>query len=348
MGRRRDYAKLHGKKIKERFEAKKHYKDERFWELTRDSKGEGDATIRFLPNKNEEELSYYPTFKHSIKINDSYFVDRCPTTLGKDHICPICKWNQDQDDDFVKNNGTYRKKGWISNILVIKDTGNPENEGKVFLFEFGVHVNNILKEALVPDEALEIDPLYFYSLGDDGADFKIIVRKDGAYSSWKKSRFMKEADVSDHYDQFDINDDFIFDNLFDLEEVITGRGYKTKEELEVKFNKFLKSVDIDSITTSTDDADVETYTRKKEKAKDEEIESRPSRSKGKSKKDNDDDEDEKPSRSKGKAKEDDDEEEKKPSRKKRKSKSEDDNEEKDTKKKKNVKNYFDQFDDDDD
>ena len=68
MGRRRDDAKLHGDKIKKSFEPKKSFKDERFWVLTRDKKGEGSATIRFLPNDVEEDFPFKATFKHSIKF----------------------------------------------------------------------------------------------------------------------------------------------------------------------------------------------------------------------------------------------------------------------------------------
>jgi len=238
--RNRDYREIHGKKFKESFDTKNKYKDERFWTLTRDDTGGGSAIIRFLPNKNEVELPYKQSFKHAININGKMFIDHCPTTV--DENCPVCEWNKEQDRDFVMDNKTYRKKSYICNILVIQDKKNRDNEGKVFLFEFGKQVYDILVETLNPDKELGIDPMYYYCL-DNGANFRVLVKKDGKYPTWTSSKFLPKSPIDGDLETLNIDDDYIFDNIYDIGEVIKSKKYKTYDELNVKFKKFLKSID---------------------------------------------------------------------------------------------------------
>jgi len=247
----RDYAKIHAEKFKENFDSNntRNYQDERFWVLTRDETGNGNAVIRFLPNKNENDLPFKPTFKHTIKINGKYFIDKCPTTIGKD--CPICDWNKGQDKDFILKNGTYRKKSWICNILVISDPKNRENEGKVFLFEFGKQIYNILKETVQPEEDTET-PLYYYC-PDNGANFKLRVRKEGQFGgSWLKSSFMKPSPIDDDLTNLNITDDDWLNSLYNLDEVITGNTYKEYTELKTKFNKYLSNIDMDGLSQTNE------------------------------------------------------------------------------------------------
>jgi len=264
--RRRDYAKQHGSLITKSFEEKGNYqKDERFWMPTRDKNGTGSAVIRFLPNADDQNLPWKKSFKHYVRSGKNFFIHNCAKSIGEE--CPVCDWNDNQDEDIVKGNATYRKKGFISNILVIQDKANPENEGKVFLFDYGPQVFDILKDTLQPDPEMNLEPLYFYSL-DTGANFRILVKKEGQFPTWSKSKFMAPSNIDDDLEKLGIDDDYIFDNIYDLGEIVTTKSYIEYEKLKNMWFKFLKKTGIDdkaidSSYEKTEEEAVKTYSRVK-------------------------------------------------------------------------------------
>ena len=243
--KRRDYSKLHSEKLtKGLSDDKKNYQDERFWVLSRDQQTKaGNAVIRFLPNKKADDLPFKLTYKHALEINGKYLIDKCPTTIGEQ--CPICDWNKDKDSDFVLGNKTYRQKRWICNILVVSDPKCRENEGKVFLFEFGKQIYDILKETLQPEDE-DDKPMYYYC-PDNGANFKVKVKKDGQFPTWARSTFLPSSPIDDDYEALNIKDEDWLDNLYDLNDVVTKDSYKNYDDLKVKLNKFLSRVNADGI-----------------------------------------------------------------------------------------------------
>lgn len=260
--RKRNYVNLDvlDSKFKESFETTKpNYKDERFWVMSKDDTGNGNAVIRFLPNKDQNELPFLLTYKHNVFTNGKNFIDRCPTTIGEE--CPVCDWNKEQDRDFVLKNGTYRKKMWICNIMVVADPANPENNGKVFLYEFGKQIYEILKEAIRPSDASE-EPFYYF-LYEEGADFKLSLRKEAKNQppSWSRSKFLIPAPI-----KADINE--IDEHLHNLGEVVPVTAYKKYDELKLKYNKFVKVADFNGVKLETKLDEMESkaetvYSRKK-------------------------------------------------------------------------------------
>ena len=65
--------------------------DDRFWQPTTDKAGNGQATLRFLPPPPNEENQWVRYYSHGFKNEDSgkWYIDLCPTTLGRDHNCPV-------------------------------------------------------------------------------------------------------------------------------------------------------------------------------------------------------------------------------------------------------------------
>lgn len=143
---------------------KKSYVDDRFYILSKDKEMKGQAIIAFIPDMKYHTL--LQMFKNNTTITKS-IID--PTTkepkLQKRfkslwspksinlpdpfHETYVNLWNSDPD--------TARKykpqKRFISNIKIIKDPAKPENEGKIFLYEFSQTMANKLMEALNPSEA---------------------------------------------------------------------------------------------------------------------------------------------------------------------------------------------------
>lgn len=139
--------------------------DERFYQLSKDQNGCAKVLIRFMPSLNTvgDQLNTYVTQQyHNVNWNKNpldekserkYFAGVCPKTKDPKAPCPICEWGFEQGGKIDKVTGPEAKtdpqqllrtkyyKEFVSkdkhicNIMVIKDDINPENNGKVFLFE---------------------------------------------------------------------------------------------------------------------------------------------------------------------------------------------------------------------
>ena len=118
---------------------KKDYKDPRFWKISKDKEGNGSAVIRLLTDKNKIPYVrlYHYSSKKTINKKDFFLIVNSPDSIGlpcpiKEHYFELV--NQGLKDE-AKNYS--RKVKYYTNIYVEKDPANPENEGKVFLWEFG-------------------------------------------------------------------------------------------------------------------------------------------------------------------------------------------------------------------
>jgi hypothetical protein len=127
-----------------------------------------------------------------------------------------------------------RRLHYVSNIYVVSDPKNPDNEGKVFLYKYGKKIFEQLKEAISPafeDEAA-INP---FDLRGEGANFKIKIRKVDGYWNYDKSEFDSPAPLFD--DENQLND--INNSTHSLSEIIAPSEFKTYEELKEKLDRIL-------------------------------------------------------------------------------------------------------------
>lgn len=178
-------------------EGKKNYDDDRFWSAALDKAGNGQALIRFLPAPQNEEASFVKFWSHGFKGAGGWFIEKCPTTLGLP--CPLCEdngvhWNEGEEGiKLVRERKSKRKLNFISNILVLKDPANPDNEGKVFLFKYGQKIHQKYMDALTPP--FEGDEAYLPYDMWTGANFKLrIVKKDG-FANFDQSSFESRGAV---------------------------------------------------------------------------------------------------------------------------------------------------------
>lgn len=124
--------------------------DTRFYTLPKNKDGSGEAIICFIPDQNQK------IFKKVFKFNISNFVSGkkrfanyfSPTTIGLPD--PIQErwqklWNDGLKDEAKKFSRTIR---YITNIKVIKDPLNPENNGKIFLYEMSQSLKEKIKNAV--------------------------------------------------------------------------------------------------------------------------------------------------------------------------------------------------------
>lgn len=213
--------------------------DDRLWYPNVDKAGNGYAVVRFLPAPGEEDVPFVRLFSHGFKgATGSWYIENCPTTKGPGNKCPLCEensklWNSGIESDKKIVTERKRKLTFISNVMVITDQLNPENEGKVFLFKYGKKIFDKLNEAMNPQFADE-EPLNPFDLWA-GANFKIKIRNVEGYRNYDKSEFDKAGPLS----KDDSEMEAIWKKAYSLQEFIAPSQFKSYDELSDRLVKVL-------------------------------------------------------------------------------------------------------------
>jgi hypothetical protein len=210
--------------------------DERLWRAEMDKTGNGFAVIRFLPAPEGEELPWAKMYSHGFQGNGGWFIENSLTTLGqKDPVSEYNRtlWNSGNEKDKETVRKQKRKLSYYSNIYVVKDPTNSQNEGKVFLFKYGKKIFDKIMEAMQPEfeDETPINPFDFWQ----GANFKLkIVKKDG-YWNYDKSEFDRVAPLLDDDDALEA----VWKKCYSLTAVTALDQFKSYEELERRMNTVL-------------------------------------------------------------------------------------------------------------
>ncbi|MCH9021955.1 MAG: single-stranded DNA-binding protein [Planctomycetes bacterium] len=218
------------------------FDDDRFWKPTRDKSDNGFAVIRFLPAVEGEDIPWVRIFSHAYKgPKGQWYIENCPTTISGD--CPACKrnselWNSgiDANKDIARKR--KRRLQYISNVYIVSDPKNPENEGKVFLYKYGVKIFTKLMDAMDPDfeDEASINPFCFW----EGADFKIKIRRVKGFVNYDKSEF---ASASKFLDGNDEALEAMYAGQYKLQPFIDNSEFKKYEELRNRVETVLETGD---------------------------------------------------------------------------------------------------------
>jgi hypothetical protein len=239
------------------FEPKKNsFGDDREWTLTTDEKGNGSAVIRLLPQKNINEVPIVKFYEHYIQFKDKtgkvkYFRAKSPQTIGKP--CPVSDIyyelnaiGTEEAKNFARQ--ISRKTKFASNIYVIKDNGNPDNNGKVFYWTYGVKLLDKIKAVLNPSDDLRdagIQPINVFD-PIDGANMILVRTKKSAkdFPNYDNTTFDKPSALFTDVNQAK---EFIEKNCYDLNEIILGEDtFQTYEELLAKFKKAIAGTELEA------------------------------------------------------------------------------------------------------
>ena len=214
----------------------KSYADERFWKPTVDQAGNGYAVIRFLPAAEGAELPWVRYWDHGFKgPTGQWYIERSLTSIGQND--PVGElnsklWNTGLDADKEKARSQKRRLHYVSNIYVVSDPSNPQNEGKVFLYQFGKKIFDKIMDVMQPDFADET-PVNPFDLWE-GADFKLKIRNVEGYRNYDKSEFSTQAQLAE-----DDKLEAIYNQMHDLGEFTDPKNYKTYSELQAKLMRVL-------------------------------------------------------------------------------------------------------------
>ena len=210
--------------------------DDRLWKLDVDKSGNGYAVIRFLPAPENEDLPFVKLYSHAFQGPGGWYIENSLTTLGQKD--PVSEYNSQ-----LWNNGTdagkelarkqKRKLTYISNIYVVKDPANPENEGKTFLFKYGKKIFDKLTAAMQPEFEDEeaIDPFDFWQ----GANFKLKAKNVAGYRNYDSSEFAAVSPLLDDDDAMEA----IWKKELSLSEFVAPTQFKTYEELKTRLEYVL-------------------------------------------------------------------------------------------------------------
>ena len=208
------------------------YTDDRIWKPTVDKSNNGYAVIRFLPASEGSELPWNRYWDHGFKgPTGRWYIERSLTSIGQtDPVGELNSklWNSGIESDKEVARKQKRRLHHVSNVLVVSDPGNPANEGKVFLFQYGKKIFDKLMDAMQPDFQDEepINPFDFWS----GANFKLKIRDVEGYRNYDKSEFAAQTELSSD----DTYLEEIYNQLHDLREYTDPKNYKTYDELQAK------------------------------------------------------------------------------------------------------------------
>jgi hypothetical protein len=213
--------------------------DERFWKLTSDKAGNGFAVIRFLPAPDGEDMPFAKMYSHAFQGPGGWYIENSLTTLGKDD--PLGEYNRElwnSGDESLKEQvrKQKRKLSYYSNVYIVKDPANPENEGTVRLFRYGKKIHDKIMEAVNGDEMegrAGINPFDFW----EGADFKLRVKKVAGYPNYDSSDFAPGGTLED---LDDAQLESIWKRQHSLTDLVSADKFKSYEQLQERLNKVLK------------------------------------------------------------------------------------------------------------
>jgi hypothetical protein len=218
--------------------------DERFWQPTVDKAGNGYAVVRFLDSPEGEDVPFIRRWDHGFTgTGGGWYIELSLNTIGKDD--PVSDMNRklwaegegSAGRKIVSGHGTTagtkRRMHYISNILVIEDPAHPENNGKVFLYQYGKKIFDKLNDLMnpkFPDEQ-PVNPFDLW----EGADFKIKIRQVEGFRNYDKSEFDDPSPIADSDDKIEK----IWKSAHSLQSFLDPKLFKSYEELEKKMLKVL-------------------------------------------------------------------------------------------------------------
>lgn len=261
--------------------------DDRFWKPTMDKSETGSAIIRFLPAPEGEDMPWVRLYAHAFQGPGGWYIENSLTTNGQKD--PLGEYNQklwatgtESNKEIVRKQ--KRKLSYYSNIYVVKDSSNPENEGKVFLFKYGKKIYDKIMNAMQPEFDDE-DPINAFDLWT-GANFRLKIRKVEGYWNYDKSEFDSPSPLLNDDDALEA----IWKQEYSLAELVAPDKFKTYEELKERMNTVLGLSNGPS--SSRQEQELEDYSPRKtiDETVMEELEDSYRRSKTVSTKVNDDDE----------------------------------------------------------
>ena len=210
--------------------------DNRFWKPAVDKAGNGYAVIRFLSAPANEDVPFVRIWDHGFQGPGGWYIEKSLTTLGQKD--PVSEYNAQLWATGTKENqATVRKQKrrlhFVSNIYVVSDKSNPQNEGKVFLYQYGKKIWDKINAAMHPEFEDE-KPLNPFDMWE-GANFKLKIRNVEGYRNYDKSEFEAPAPLFESDEEMEA----VWSKEYSLQEFIDPKQFKPYDDLKARLYKVL-------------------------------------------------------------------------------------------------------------
>ena len=221
--------------------------DDRFWKAELDKSGNGYAVIRFLPPPNGEEMAWAKIFNHGFQGPGGWYIENSLTTLGQKD--PLAEYNSTLWNSGIEANKEIARKQkrrltYFSNVYVVEDKANPQNEGKVFLFRYGKKIFDKVSSMANPEfeDESPVDVFSFW----EGANFKLKIRKVDGFSNYDKSEFVTPAPLLE-----DSEMERVWGEQNPLDEFVNQSNFKTYDELKIRLDIVLGNTQTAAMSAPT-------------------------------------------------------------------------------------------------
>ena len=222
--------------------------DDRYWKPEVDNAGNGFAIIRFLDAPKGEDVPYQRVFTHGFQGPGGWYIENSLTTINQPD--PIGEYNRrlwnsgvESDKDIVRKQ--KRRLSYISNIYVVKDSGNPQSEGKVFLYRYGKKIFDKIKDMMEPqfEDETPVNVFDFW----EGANFRLKIRQVDGYRNYDKSEFITSAPLFE--DEAKLEE--TWNSQHSLTEFVGEDKFKSYDDLKSRLDIVLGNVATPAMTAPT-------------------------------------------------------------------------------------------------
>lgn len=213
-------------------------KDDGYWKPVVDKAGNGSAVIRFLPAPIGEDVPFIRYWTHGFQGPGGWYIENSLSSIGKPD--PVMELNGKLWNSGIESNKDIARKQkrnlhFVSNIYVVKDPANPENEGKVFLFKYGQKIFEKINAKMHPEfeDETPVNPFDLWT----GCNFRMKVVMKGGFWNYDASKF-DDVSVLGGFDDEKLEE--IYNQQHSLQELISGDNIKSFDELQARLDRVLR------------------------------------------------------------------------------------------------------------
>ena len=210
--------------------------DDRFWKPEVDKSGNGHAIIRFLPAIQGEDVPFVRIWDHGFQGPGGWFIEKSLTTLTQND--PVSEYNTTLWNSGVESNKDIARKqkrrlSFTSNIYVVKDPTNPDNEGKVFLYKYGKKIFDKLNDMMNPEfeDESAVNPFDLW----EGSNFRLKMRNVEGFRNYDKSEFDSPGPLLDDDGKLEE----VWKSEHSLQELVDPSQFKSYDELKTRLYRVL-------------------------------------------------------------------------------------------------------------
>jgi hypothetical protein len=189
--------------------------------------------VRLIPNIQNPERTMFHYYHHlwnSVITNELVSV-LCPATYGE--RCPIDEYRSkvyrtNDKSEIERIKPIKRNENWLTNVYVIKDPTNPENQGQIKILRYGKQLDKVITDAISGDDAADFGAKIF-DLSEKGCNLRIKVEtNEGGYPTYVASKFTSPSPLEGNPDI-----DELYDSIKNLDNILE---HKSLEEINRLFN----------------------------------------------------------------------------------------------------------------